>query len=366
MAEKVYETWQRLTGLPWSEARKRGYTTGTAAANIALQRRLLSGWRPEGVITPTAPAPAAPAAPDYGYYTPIIQNLQQQLQTLPSTYQPQIEALKATIPTIQQQYQSLLEQLRQRTTQQQQQLQEEQTRTVGTEQVRAAAAGVAPAYGTPEMAAIQQIQTGYQRSIADLLSKAAEQERQIQLAGTQAEQSIQAQIAQILAQQEQARQQLLAQIAQTQAEALAAAEERRRWETEMAASLASTAASARERAASKQADLSYKEQQARLQRFQKLADTYRSLLAKAKNEREAARYWVQGVNAIKTEFPELSDQEIWQILGYPGGFRSYQTFSFPAPATTPPPAKSSTTFGDWWSKITSGIKSRFKKVFASF
>jgi len=318
MAELPYQTWQRLTGMPWSQAKKLGLTTGTAAANIALQRKLLSGWRPGGATA--SAAPAQPAAPDYGAYTPIIQQLQQQVQQLPSIYQPQVQALQATIPTIQKQYQSLLEQLRQRTTQQQQQLQQEQTTAVGTEQARAAAAGVAPAYGTPEMAAIQQIQTGYQQSIADLLAQAAQQETQTQLAGTQAEQSVQAQIAQILGQQQQARQQLLAQIAQAQAEAAQAAEERRRWEAEFAESVREAKAS---EALARAGGTTKTEVPPDVKRLQSLADKGRALIARAKNSDEAGRYWAQAWNAIKAEFPELPNQAIDQLLGFQRGWEDY-------------------------------------------
>jgi len=300
MAEQVYQTWQRLTGLPWSEAQKRGYTTGTAAANLALQRKLLSGWRPGGATA--SAAPAQPAAPDYGAYTPIVQQLQQQVQQLPSIYQPQVQALQATIPTIQKQYESLLEQLRQSTTQQQQQLQQQQTTTVGTEQARAAAAGVAPAYGTPEMAAIQQIQTGYQQSIADLLAQAAQQETQTQLAGTQAEQSVQAQIAQILGQQEQARQQLLAQIAQAQAEAAQAAEERRRWEAEFAESVREAKAS---EAAATTGGLTEKEQVKR----------WDDAIKRGQQDLQKGIPWGVVWNRIKAQFPDIPNEAIDAALG---------------------------------------------------
>jgi hypothetical protein len=360
MAETPAQTWQRLTGIPWSQAKKLGLTTGTAAANIALQRRLLSGWRPGGASARTTAAPAQPAAPDYGAYTPIIQQLRQQVQQLPSLYQPQVQALQATIPTIQQQYQSLLEQLRQRTTQEQQRLQEEQTRTVGTEQARAAAAGVAPAYGTPEMAAIQQIQTGYQRSIADLLAQAAEQERQTQLAGTEATQSVQAQIAQILAQQEQARQQLLAQIAQAQAEALAAAEERRRWEAEFAESVRQARASEALARASEKTEVPPD-----VKRLQSLVDKGRALIIRAKNAEQAGRYWAQAWNAIKAEFPELPNQAIDQLLGFQRGWEDYiKTFSSSETTgeetTTTQQKKSS--LGQWWG----GVKGLFRKTFSAW
>jgi hypothetical protein len=50
MAETVAQTWTRLTGLPWSASR--AYGSGTASANLELQRKLLSGWRPNA-NTPT-------------------------------------------------------------------------------------------------------------------------------------------------------------------------------------------------------------------------------------------------------------------------------------------------------------------------
>lgn len=46
MAELVYQTWERITGRPWSEAAAGGFTTGSYADNIALQQRLLGGWNP--------------------------------------------------------------------------------------------------------------------------------------------------------------------------------------------------------------------------------------------------------------------------------------------------------------------------------
>jgi hypothetical protein len=58
--ELVYQTWQRITGKPWSAAAAGGFTNGSYEANIALQKRLLSGWNPYAPAAP-APAPAAPA-----------------------------------------------------------------------------------------------------------------------------------------------------------------------------------------------------------------------------------------------------------------------------------------------------------------
>lgn len=42
MSKKVYEIWEEKTGLPWSEAKKRGYTSGKYNENIALRNKLLN------------------------------------------------------------------------------------------------------------------------------------------------------------------------------------------------------------------------------------------------------------------------------------------------------------------------------------
>lgn len=66
MAELVYQTWERITGRPWSDARAGGFTTGSYADNIALQKRLLGGWNPYApspAPPPPTPAPAPPPAP---------------------------------------------------------------------------------------------------------------------------------------------------------------------------------------------------------------------------------------------------------------------------------------------------------------
>ncbi len=38
--EKAYETWQRVTGTPWAEAKKQGLTDGSYKGNLALQQKL--------------------------------------------------------------------------------------------------------------------------------------------------------------------------------------------------------------------------------------------------------------------------------------------------------------------------------------
>lgn len=41
--ELPYQTWERVTGLRWSEAKKRGYTDGSAEKNLALKESLMNG-----------------------------------------------------------------------------------------------------------------------------------------------------------------------------------------------------------------------------------------------------------------------------------------------------------------------------------
>lgn len=76
MAELVYQTWERITGRPWSDAHKGGFTTGSFADNIALQKRLLGGWNPYKPAAkpkpkPVAKKPAAKAAPKPSVVGPV-------------------------------------------------------------------------------------------------------------------------------------------------------------------------------------------------------------------------------------------------------------------------------------------------------
>ena len=63
MAELVYQTWERITGRPWSDARKGGFTTGSYNDNIALQKKLFGGWNPYAPKAAPKPAPKPKAAP---------------------------------------------------------------------------------------------------------------------------------------------------------------------------------------------------------------------------------------------------------------------------------------------------------------
>jgi hypothetical protein len=62
MAELVHQTWTRVTGRPWSDARAGGFTTGSFEDNVALQKKLLGGWDPYAAAKPAAKATAKPAA----------------------------------------------------------------------------------------------------------------------------------------------------------------------------------------------------------------------------------------------------------------------------------------------------------------
>ena len=63
MAELAYQAWQRMTGLPWAQAKAMGLTNGSAQQNLALIARLNTGWRPNQAPAPAQQAPAAAPAP---------------------------------------------------------------------------------------------------------------------------------------------------------------------------------------------------------------------------------------------------------------------------------------------------------------
>lgn len=74
MAELAYQTWQRLTGKSWSEAKKSGFTDGSSASNTALQKKLLGGWNPYGGGGGGAAAGGgAPADPLQAYRDTVAQ-----------------------------------------------------------------------------------------------------------------------------------------------------------------------------------------------------------------------------------------------------------------------------------------------------
>ena len=81
MAELPYQTWQRVTGHPWSEA-KNYWKTGTAASNIALQAKLKTGWNPYKPAARTAPKPVV-APKSLPEVTAKLNQTQQDLYDVP-------------------------------------------------------------------------------------------------------------------------------------------------------------------------------------------------------------------------------------------------------------------------------------------
>ncbi len=90
MAELVYQTWERITGRPWSDARKGGFTTGSYADNIALQKRLFGGWNP--YAPKPAPAPPPPPAPAPAPTPAIPPELTELIKSLSVPVQPGLTA----------------------------------------------------------------------------------------------------------------------------------------------------------------------------------------------------------------------------------------------------------------------------------
>lgn len=58
-------------------------------------------------------------------------------------------------------------------------------------------------------------------------------------------------------------------------------------------------------------------------RLQKLVDNGRTLVQKATNLDQAGVNWGQAFNTIKSEFPELTDSDVDNLLGYSGGWEEY-------------------------------------------
>jgi hypothetical protein len=174
---------------------------GTAEQNTALLRYLQGQGGGGGGSVSSGGGGFDPTAA----YQPVIQRLQQEVSNLGQVYQPQITQLQSEIPKIQQRYQALLKNLNETVTQQ---LKE----SLGQYSAQAAAAGVAPALGTPEMAAQENIKGQAQQTLSQQQQLYAAQQ-------AQEEQGVRSQIADILARQQASRENLLAQIAQAQAAA---------------------------------------------------------------------------------------------------------------------------------------------------
>jgi len=85
--------------MPFAEARRRGYTDGSAARNLALQAALLRGWRPGTNVYWLTPPPP-PAAP-----LPLVGQPVTPVTPAPGEYQypyqlPEIQALIGAAPWI--------------------------------------------------------------------------------------------------------------------------------------------------------------------------------------------------------------------------------------------------------------------------
>lgn len=115
MAELAYQTWQNVTGKPWSEAKAGGYTTGSAADNLALQAKLQGGWNPYAQSAPAAAAApaAAPAPVDYAaqYRQTAEQRLRPSLDLALQALQGEEQGIAAQEAQIPGYYDALAQQL---------------------------------------------------------------------------------------------------------------------------------------------------------------------------------------------------------------------------------------------------------------
>ena len=66
-AKTVSQMWVEKTGTPWSEAKKQGFSDGTAASNIALMKKLQSGRPSEYTRAYTGPDYSGDAAAEAAY-----------------------------------------------------------------------------------------------------------------------------------------------------------------------------------------------------------------------------------------------------------------------------------------------------------
>lgn len=69
-AKTVSQLWVEKTGTPWSEAKKQGFSDGTAASNMALMKKLQSGNPMEYTRAYTGPDIAGTAAAEEAYGAP--------------------------------------------------------------------------------------------------------------------------------------------------------------------------------------------------------------------------------------------------------------------------------------------------------
>jgi hypothetical protein len=80
MAELPYQTWERVTGKGWNEAKSGGFTSGSAAENIALQSRLNSGWNPFGSNDPVVTASGSSEKPEWLKNDPFAGEFERAIQ----------------------------------------------------------------------------------------------------------------------------------------------------------------------------------------------------------------------------------------------------------------------------------------------
>jgi hypothetical protein len=86
----VSQLWQQKTGTSWSEAKKQGLTDGSAAANIALMKKLKSGdVNKESIKTPK---PGTAASMDT-FKKEMEKNIQSELSG-ETTYEPPVPAMR--------------------------------------------------------------------------------------------------------------------------------------------------------------------------------------------------------------------------------------------------------------------------------
>lgn len=112
MAELVHQTWTRITGKPWSEAKKLGLTNGSAGSNTALQKKLLSGYNPYAgasqASNPTSqpqPTQSAPAQPDpMEAYKKAITDWYSRKPATPGTFTYSVEQEQADKRSVGEQY----------------------------------------------------------------------------------------------------------------------------------------------------------------------------------------------------------------------------------------------------------------------
>ena len=105
--ELPYQTFQRITGKPWSEAAKMGLNNGSSSANLALQKKLLSGYNPySGGGGGGGGAPASVAAPTdpLDAYRKLINDWYAMKPATPGTFNYSTEQEATDVASVQGEY----------------------------------------------------------------------------------------------------------------------------------------------------------------------------------------------------------------------------------------------------------------------